>query len=153
MIKRFAALAAAVALLACAHAPAQTRYQGLEMRLVSEIGGRPFPLWDEPGTMALDPEALFSGKDFAAIEASGAGGDDKKTPSLWLHFTPEAAQRFTRTTTESAGRRLAVVVDGKVVTAPKILHPITTGLFEITGPTESYISEMYRSIETGSVRP
>jgi len=49
-------------------------------------------------------------------------------------------------TTQRTGRRLAIVIDGKVVTAPKILHPIMTGLFEITGPPEAEIDEMYRLI-------
>ena len=115
------------------------------MRLVSETSGQSFPLWHEPNTLSLEPEIVFSGKDFAVIEAS-RGGDDKKTPSLALHFTQGASLRFTKLTTQRTGRRLAIVIDGKVVTAPKILHPITTGLFEITGPPEAEIDEMYRLI-------
>jgi preprotein translocase subunit SecD len=138
----------AVALAACACASRQARYRNLELRLVGETGGQAFPRWAESGTTALEPEILFSGKDFASIETS-RGGDDKKTPSLALHFTKEAADRFTRVTTRYTGRRLAVVVDGKVVTAPKILHPITTGLFEITGPSEADVREMYGRIKDG----
>ena len=81
MIKRFLSISVAVMFLACAHAPVESRYRSLEMRLVSEIGGQPFPLWDEAGTIALDPEVLFSGRDFADIESSASGGDDKKTES------------------------------------------------------------------------
>jgi preprotein translocase subunit SecD len=121
------------------------RYRNLEIRLVSETGGGNFPLWKETGELALNPEVLFTGKDFADIEASH-GGDDNKTPSLALHFTPEASAKFTEVTTRFSGRRLAVVVDGKVVTAPKILHPIITGLFEITGSSESDVREMYGRI-------
>jgi preprotein translocase subunit SecD len=140
-------LISAVALLfsACAPGPHETRYRNLELRLVSEKGGQEFRLWMEKGTIALDPEVYFSGKDFSSI-AESRGGDDKKTPSLNLNFTPEASQRFTELTTQRTGRRLAIVIDGSVVTAPKILHPITTGLFEITGASEADVHEMYRRI-------
>jgi preprotein translocase subunit SecD len=138
-------IAAAFALAACVHAPHEARYRNLELRLVSETGGKDFPYWMEPGTLALDPEIQFSGKDFVLI-ASAHGGDDLKTPSLNLNFTPEAKARFTAFTTQRTGRRLAIVIDGKVVTAPKILHPITTGLFEITGSSEADVQEMYRRI-------
>jgi hypothetical protein len=136
---------AAFVFMACAHLPHESRYRNLELRLVGEAGGQAFPLWHEPGALALEPEIQFSGKDFAVIDAS-RGGDDLKTPSLALHFTPEASARFTELTTRRSGRRLAIVIDGKVVTAPKILHPITTGLFEITGPPEAEILDMYRLI-------
>jgi preprotein translocase subunit SecD len=140
---------AALVFMACAHAPHESRYRNLELRLVGETGGQAFPLWHESGTLALEPEIIFSGKDFAIIETS-RGGDDNKTPSLALYFTKEASERFTELTIRRSGRRLAIVIDGKVVTAPKILHPITTGLFEITGPPEAEIREMDRLIAGSS---
>ena len=135
----------ACVLMACAHEIRKTQYHNLELRLVSENGGQAFPQWGEPGTMPLESNILFSGKDFSAIRTNH-GGDDKKTPSLELDFTKDASSRFEQLTTRRSGRRLAIVIDGKVVIAPKILHPITTGLFEITGPSEKDIREMYRLI-------
>jgi preprotein translocase subunit SecD len=135
----------ALILAACVPGPHETRYRNLEVRLVSEAGGRAFPVWMERTTLNLDPAVYFSGKDFSSI-AESRGGDDMKTPSLNLNFTPEAAQRFTDLTTKRTGRRLAIVIDGSVVTSPKILHPITTGLFEITGASEADVHEMYRHI-------
>jgi preprotein translocase subunit SecD len=130
---------------ACAPGPHETRYRNLELRLVGEKDGEPFPLWMEKGKIPLEKEVQFSGKDFDSI-AESRGGDDKKTPSLNLNFNPEAKARFTKLTTERTGRRLAIVIDGMVVTAPKILHPIDTGLFEITGASEADVHEMYRRI-------
>src|ERR1700723_278419 len=91
--RRVLVAAVSFAFIACAHAPHEERYRNLELRLVSETGGQPFPFWKESGTLPLEPEILFSGKDFAIIEPS-RGGDDKKTPSLDLHFTREASTRF-----------------------------------------------------------
>jgi preprotein translocase subunit SecD len=133
------------AVIACVHGVKAVRYKKLEIRLVSENGGRDFPIWGEAGALALESEPLFSGKDFAAIETS-RGGDDKITPSLALRFTKEASVRFEELTRRRTGRKLAVVVDGKVVAAPKILHSFTTGLFEITGPSATDVGEMYRLI-------
>lgn len=127
---------------------AAPRYRNLEVRLVSVSGGTPFAQWDGSGSENLDPDVLFSGDDFRSIDAS-RGGDDGKTPSLALHFTTDAARRFEDVTAKDTGRRLAVVIGGKVVAAPKILHPITTGLFEITGPAQADVDRMERVIARG----
>ena len=42
-------------------------------------------------------------------------------------------RRFAEVTTEYVGHSFAIVLDGKVISAPKILDPITSGQGEITG--------------------
>lgn len=116
----------------------------LELRLVSEGGGWPLAQWKGSEKIYVEREILFSGKDFEAVTPS-LGGDDNKTPALWLHFTPQGAARFSETTTRWTGRKLAVVIGGKVAAAPRILHPVTTGLFEITGPSDDLVRQMTRA--------
>jgi preprotein translocase subunit SecD len=148
MTNRLLLIAAALLMAACATTTHEAQqYRNLEMRLVSETSGTPFQVWHDSGTLSLDSDILFSGQDFNGV-ATSFGGDDKKTPSLNLHFTPLASKRFTAVTTQNTGRRLAVLINHQVVFAPKILHPITTGRFEITGPTDAEITEMYRSLLT-----
>jgi preprotein translocase subunit SecD len=52
-----------------------------------------------------------------------------------IHFTlqPEAAAAFAKVTGDNAGRRLAIVVDGELCSAPRINEPIKTGTGMITG--------------------
>ncbi len=48
-------------------------------------------------------------------------------------LTPEGADRFGQVTSENKGRRLAIVLDGDLYSAPNINEPILTGSGRITG--------------------
>lgn len=144
---RAAVALVAVLACACAHWPWSRDYKRVEMHLVAEKGGFALPGWSENDAAFVESTVLFSGRDFASI-AFGRGGDDKKTPALELRFKPEAAARFAEATKSFTGRRLAVVIGGKVAVAPKILHPIDGGFFEITGPSEAQLREMERLIKS-----
>mgnify|MGYP001363713510 CR=1 FL=1 len=54
---------------------------------------------------------------------------------LEIHFqlTPEGAERFGQVTSENIGRRLAIVLDGQLYSAPVINSAIMTGSGSITG--------------------
>ena len=43
------------------------------------------------------------------------------------------AQKFGRVTTDNVGKRLAIVLDGKIISAPNINEPITSGNGMISG--------------------
>lgn len=68
--------------------------------------------------------------------------DDVQTASLvqsekrnlvQLEFTPPAAERLARLTTERRGVRLAIYVDGKLIMSPWIWQPITRGSVMLDG--------------------
>lgn len=50
-----------------------------------------------------------------------------------FELTPEGAERFAQVTKENKGRRLAIVLDGQLYSAPNINEPILTGSGRITG--------------------
>jgi len=50
-----------------------------------------------------------------------------------LQFNAEGAKKFSQITTDNVGRRLAIVLDGKVQSAPRIKEPIPSGEAVITG--------------------
>jgi len=54
-------------------------------------------------------------------------------PEISLIMRPEAAAAFGKVTGENLGRRLAIVLDGKLYSAPVIQSPITGGRAVITG--------------------
>ncbi|MFW5802543.1 MAG: protein translocase subunit SecD [Verrucomicrobiota bacterium] len=53
--------------------------------------------------------------------------------SISLEFTSEGARNFSTVTSDNVGRRLAIVLDGKVYSAPNINEAISGGRAEITG--------------------
>ena len=50
-----------------------------------------------------------------------------------LHLDRLGAQKFGRATTDNVGKRLAIVLDGKIISAPSINEPITGGSGIISG--------------------
>jgi uncharacterized protein YecT (DUF1311 family) len=132
---------------------ASAEQSNIELRLVSARGaealGKPIPAWPGGETTTVQGMPYFTRKDFDSIEA-GRGGDDGKTPVLRLRFKAKAAARLQELTTRPTmkGHGLAVVIGGRVAPAPKVLspitQPITTGMLEITGPSEQDLREMAR---------
>jgi SecD/SecF fusion protein len=58
-------------------------------------------------------------------------------PMVALEFIPEGAKKFADITTNNVGRRLAIVLDGKVQSAPRIREPIPSGEAVISGQFSS----------------
>lgn len=54
-------------------------------------------------------------------------------PEISFEFDPAGATAFERVTTENVGRHLAIVVDGKILSAPRIRQPIAGGRGLISG--------------------
>ena len=65
-------------------------------------------------------------------------------PYVHVQFTEAAAKRFGVVTAENIGRKLALIIDGKVVMAPAIQAPITDGRVTISvsgrGPREQAVA-------------
>jgi preprotein translocase subunit SecD len=54
-------------------------------------------------------------------------------PQISFIMRPEAAAAFGKVTSENIGRGLAIILDGKLYSAPRIQSPITTGNAQISG--------------------
>jgi preprotein translocase subunit SecD len=59
--------------------------------------------------------------------------DQNNRPAISFRFNGVGAQRFAEATSQNVGKRFAIVLDNKVLSAPNILEPITGGSGEITG--------------------
>ena len=57
----------------------------------------------------------------------------KKTNHLFFSLDRLGAQKFGRATTDNVGKRLAIILDGEIVSAPNINEPITSGNGMISG--------------------
>ncbi|MDD5584396.1 MAG: protein translocase subunit SecD [Candidatus Omnitrophica bacterium] len=81
-------------------------------------------------SLLLTKEVSLTGADLAS---SFVGFDASGLPSVKLQFTGAGAKAFAKTTEENVGKRLAIVLDGKVMSAPAIREAIGSGSAEITG--------------------
>lgn len=88
---------------------------------------------DEEGErLLLEKEPQLTGQ---AIKNAHVRFDQStfNEPMVALEFNPEGAKRFAKITAENIGRRLAIVLDGKLQSAPRIKEAIPSGEAVITG--------------------
>lgn len=106
----------------------------VEMRLAEEQPQKgTSEVFDEASRSKLyvHPEVLFTVHDISKTRL--VYYHDKPTWAVYVTFTPEATKRFARLTTESKGKLLALLVDGRCVRAMAIHGPIENGVIQIVG--------------------
>ncbi len=90
-------------------------------KLVSETGEN----------LNVSKRVVMSGENL--IEAQPVFNSQTNEPTVSFSLDRLGAQKFGRTTTDNVGKRLAIILDGKIVSAPSINEPITTGSGVISG--------------------
>jgi preprotein translocase subunit SecD len=74
-------------------------------------------------------------------------------PVISFRFNGVGATRFAQATTDNVGKRFAIVLDGKVLSAPVINGPITTGSGEIEGNfTTDSANELATLLSSGALQ-
>jgi len=109
----------------------------LEFRLVAEPGYNPadVDLLDQteyPGQkLPVEKRVMVQGEDLTDAQP----GFDQQTgqPIVNFRFNIRGGQRFGQVTSENVGKPFAIVLDNKVISAPRILGPITGGSGQISG--------------------
>ncbi|TAL31229.1 MAG: protein translocase subunit SecD [Spirochaetes bacterium] len=100
--------------------------------------------------MALEKHVALAGDD---MSKAWVGNDEYG--GLTVHFTttPDGAAKFAAVTSEkNKGRRLAIVIDDKVRSAPSIRETIPTGSAQITGDfTLEEVNTLARIIKEGAL--
>ena len=79
---------------------------------------------DEDGNTAL------SGTD---LQNAHEQTDQQGQHLVGLEFSPEGGEKFAKLTTANVGKTIAILLDGEVLTAPRVNEPITGGKAVITG--------------------
>ncbi len=87
-------------------------------------------MYDENTKYLLDKRAVVGGENL--VDAKGSF-DQTEGHAVSFRFDTEGAQKFGKVTTNNIGNNLAVVLDGVVITAPRISSAITGGSGIITG--------------------
>ncbi len=89
------------------------------------------PYMDAPDqTVAVYNHIEVSGE---SLKDSQADFDQNNMPVVTTAFDATGARRFAKLTTEHVGERFAIVLDGKVLSAPVIREPIPGGRGQISG--------------------
>jgi len=81
-----------------------------------------------PQVILLDP--IITGNDLQSAQQSY---DQYNNPNISFQLHGPGAQKFGRATSANVGRPFAIVLDNKIISAPVINSPITSGSGQITG--------------------
>lgn len=84
---------------------------------------------DEKGNLKLG-KTLLTGKYLKNAQVSF---DQFGKPKVDVEFTDEGAKKFEEITAKYVGKQIAIVLDGKVMSAPRVIEKISGGRAEITG--------------------
>jgi len=108
----------------------------LEFRLVAEPGADPADIEqldqvDEPGKLPVEKRIMVQGEDLT--DAQPGFNQQTQEPVVNFRFNIRGGQRFAEVTAANVGRPFAIVLDGKVISAPVIRGPIPGGSGEISG--------------------
>ena len=105
----------------------------LNFRLVSENDefGSEELISENGEKLFVSKRIVMSGENLVDAQPSIQNQNNEPTVSFTLDRL--GAQKFGRATTDNVGKRLAIVLDGKIISAPNINEPITSGKGMISG--------------------
>ncbi len=101
------------------------------------------------GYIVLKKEVSLDGSFISSVRPDS---DQYGNPAVAFSLTPEGADIFANVTRENVGRRLAIVLDGKVRSAPNIQTEIVGGRGQITGSfTPEEVSTLVSILKSGAL--
>ncbi|GFE88284.1 protein translocase subunit SecD [Steroidobacter agaridevorans] len=95
------------------------------------IGTIRVPAADEDIEYILQQRPMLQGERL--VQANASFDSQTAQPVVSFRFDDVGAKEFAKITTENVGRQFAIVLDGKVISAPRIQEPIVGGSGQITG--------------------
>lgn len=105
---------------------------------------------EEMGTpMLVKKRVLVSGEN---LTSASVGSDQSGRPAIDFRFDGAGARRFGDATAQNIGRPFAIILDGKIISAPTIQSAITGGTGQITGSfTIQQASELVNLLNGGAL--
>ena len=82
-------------------------------------------------TLNVSKRIVMSGENL--VDAQPSVQNQKNEPIVSFTLDRLGSQKFGRVTTDNVGKRLAIVLDGKIISAPNINEPIVAGNGMISG--------------------
>ena len=102
---------------------------------------------EEGESLKVSKRIIMSGDNL--IDAQPRLDNQLNQPIVFFTLDRLGAQKFGKATTENVGKRLAIVLDDKIISAPSIREPITGGSGTIS---DLFISTSYRSRFIAKIR-
>ncbi|HEY3352503.1 MAG TPA: hypothetical protein VGQ83_04590 [Polyangia bacterium] len=117
----------------------------VELRLIepNEAAGLKVPTWDGKLFMFVGRLVYLTNADFKEVRL---GRLPDGAPAINVQLDQTAALTLEDLTLKNRGRRLAVLVDGKIVTAPTIKEPIEGGKMSIVAASPADTQNIYTRI-------
>lgn len=98
------------------------------------VGSEVLPYEDNPGGVpfiAVKRRAMLTGDEL--IDAQLGYSQDTNEPIVSIRFNSEGGRKFARVTQENVNKPFAMILDGRVLSAPNINEPILGGQAQISG--------------------
>jgi preprotein translocase subunit SecD len=118
----------------------------LELRLIAtnEAAGFKVTTWDGKTSVFVEKRAPLNDRDVASVKLSKLPDG---APSIDLLFDQTASLTLEDLTSKNIGRRMAILVAGKVVIAPTIKERIEGGHMTLAGFNAADTADIYGKIK------
>lgn len=80
--------------------------------------------------LLIERRVMVAGEN---LTRASVGSDESGRPAIDFRFDGQGGRRFGSATAANVGQRFAILLDGKVISAPEIISAITGGTGQITG--------------------
>jgi preprotein translocase subunit SecD len=119
----------------------------VELRLIAanEAEGEKVPTWDGKVTMVVDRKVHLTDADFSEVSL---GKMPDGAPAISIQLDQTASLTLEDLTAKHRGRRMAVLVGGKIVIAPTIKERIEGGKMSIVGQSPAETEAIYKHIKS-----
>jgi len=116
------------------------------------VGSEILPYPDNPAgvpAIAVKRRAILTGDELIDARQSY---DQNNRPVVSISFSSAGGLKFARVTTENTGKPFAMILDGRVISAPNINEPILGGQAQISGNfTVASANELAISLRSGKL--
>lgn len=114
------------------------------------VGSEVVQYSDQPGFEVVSRQVMISGDQLT--DAQQSFDPDNNQPVVTIRFNSQGATTFSRVTRANVGKRFAMLVDGKVLSAPSMNEPIDGGNAQISGNfTVQSASNMAIALKSGAL--
>lgn len=93
-------------------------------------------------TLCIKHKPIITVKDIESCFTDSTKLDGKKAYALNIKLKKSATEKFKTITKENVGKRIAMIIDKKVVMAPILKDPIITGRLTVSGEKGPLLKEM-----------